>query len=115
MEGTYIIGFITLLFFISLVIATNNKVLSEKGTQIQNHSIACSQYYVCVGDEVHKFLTYFQILFADECICCVRFTNETVPFWDLNLSISNGTVSTKIYDKRDDLDIVKMRTSMLMA
>ena len=23
---------------------------------------------------------------------------------DLNLSISNGTVSTKIYDKRDDID-----------
>ena len=27
-------------------------------------------------------------------------------FWDLNLCISNGTVSTKIYDKRDDFDIV---------
>ena len=27
-------------------------------------------------------------------------------FLDLNLSISNGTVSTKIYDKRDDFDIV---------
>ena len=26
------------------------------------------------------------------------------PFLDLNLSISNGTVSTKIYDKRDDFD-----------
>ena len=26
------------------------------------------------------------------------------PFLDLNLSISNCTVSTKIYDKRDDLD-----------
>ena len=25
-------------------------------------------------------------------------------FLDLNLSISNGTVSTKIYDKRDDFD-----------
>ena len=28
------------------------------------------------------------------------------PFLDLNLSISNVTVSTKIYDKRDDFDIV---------
>ena len=28
------------------------------------------------------------------------------PFLDLNLSISNGTISTKIYDIRDDLDIV---------
>ena len=26
------------------------------------------------------------------------------PFLDLNLSISNDTVSTKIYDKRDDFD-----------
>ena len=26
------------------------------------------------------------------------------PFLDLNLCISNGTVSTKFYDKRDDLD-----------
>ena len=26
------------------------------------------------------------------------------PFLDFNLSISNGTVSTKIYDKRDDFD-----------
>ena len=29
------------------------------------------------------------------------------PFWDLHLSISNGFVSSKIYDKRDDFDIVK--------
>ena len=29
-------------------------------------------------------------------------------FLDLNLSISNGTVSTKIYDKRDDFDIVNL-------
>ena len=27
---------------------------------------------------------------------------------DLNLCISNGTVSTKIYDKRDDFDIVNL-------
>ena len=27
-----------------------------------------------------------------------------MPFLDLNLSISNGTVSTKISDKRDDFD-----------
>ena len=26
------------------------------------------------------------------------------PFLDLNLCFSNGTVSTKIYDKRDDFD-----------
>ena len=28
------------------------------------------------------------------------------PFLDMNLSTSNDTVSTKIYDKRDDFDIV---------
>ena len=28
------------------------------------------------------------------------------PFLDLHLSISNGFVSSKIYDKRDDFDIV---------
>ena len=27
-------------------------------------------------------------------------------FLDLNLSISNGTISTKIYDKQDDFDFV---------
>ena len=35
-------------------------------------------------------------------------TNSSAAFSDLNLSISNGTVSTTIYDKRDDFvfDIV---------
>ena len=33
-------------------------------------------------------------------------SDTEVPFLDLNLSISNGTVSTKIYDKRDNFDIV---------
>ena len=31
-------------------------------------------------------------------------SDTETPFLDLNLSISNSTVSTKIYDKRDDLD-----------
>ena len=30
--------------------------------------------------------------------------NTEAPFLDLNLCLSNGTVSTKIYDKRDDFD-----------
>ena len=33
-----------------------------------------------------------------------NFSHIEAPFLDLNLSISNGTVSTKIYDKRDDFD-----------
>ena len=31
-------------------------------------------------------------------------SDTEAPFFDLNLSISNGIVSTKIYDKRDDFD-----------
>ena len=31
-------------------------------------------------------------------------SDTEAPFLDLNLFISNGTVSTKIYDKRDDFD-----------
>ena len=31
-------------------------------------------------------------------------SDTEAPFLDSNLSISNGTVSTKIYDKRDDFD-----------
>ena len=33
-------------------------------------------------------------------------SDTEAPFLDLNLCISNGTVSTKIYDKWDDFDIV---------
>ena len=31
-------------------------------------------------------------------------SNTEAPFLDLNLCVSNGTVSTKIYDKWDDFD-----------
>ena len=31
-------------------------------------------------------------------------SDTEAPFLDLNLSISNGTVCTKIYDKQDDFD-----------
>ena len=34
----------------------------------------------------------------------VNSSDAEAPFLDLNLCISNGTVSTKIYDKRDDFD-----------
>ena len=33
-------------------------------------------------------------------------SDAEAPFLDLNLCISNGTVSTKVYDKWDDFDIV---------
>ena len=35
-------------------------------------------------------------------------------FLDLNLFIFNGTVSTKIYDKRDDFDLILLITRFLM-
>ena len=31
-------------------------------------------------------------------------SDTEAPFLDLNLCISNGTVSTNVYDKRDDFD-----------
>ena len=39
-------------------------------------------------------------------------SDTEAPFLDLNLCISNGTVSTKLYDKRDDFyfDIVNFRS-----
>ena len=36
-------------------------------------------------------------------------------FLDLNLSIHNDTVSTKIYDKRDDFDLILLIFCSLMA
>ena len=39
-------------------------------------------------------------------------SDTEAPFLDLNLSISNGTVSTKIYNKRDDFDFVNFRFLM---
>ena len=32
-------------------------------------------------------------------------SDTEAPFLDLNLSITNGVVSTKIYDKRDDFNV----------
>ena len=41
-------------------------------------------------------------------------TSDTeAPFWDLHLSISNGFVSSKIYDKRDDFDFDIVNFSFL--
>ena len=40
-------------------------------------------------------------------------SDTEAPFFDLNLSISYGTVSTKFYDKRDDLDFDIVNFSLL--
>ena len=45
----------------------------------------------------HIYPTELQLNRADS-------SDTEAPFLDLNLYISNGTVSTKIYDKRDDFD-----------
>ena len=53
-------------------------------------------------------------------------SDTETPFWGLNLCISNGTVSTKIYYKRDEFDFdvvnfqfldgdIPRRTSYIMA
>ena len=34
-------------------------------------------------------------------------SDTEASFLDLNLCVSNGTVSTKLYDKRDDFDLDK--------
>ena len=41
-------------------------------------------------------------------------SDTEAPFLDLNLSISNGTVFTKIYDKRDDLILILLISRFLM-
>ena len=40
-------------------------------------------------------------------------SNTEAPFLDLNLCISNGTVSSKFYDKRDDFDFDIVHFSFL--
>ena len=43
-----------------------------------------------------------------------NFSDTEAPFLDLNLCISNGTVSTKIDDKRDDFDFDIVNSYFLM-
>ena len=42
-------------------------------------------------------------------------SDTEAPFLNLNLSISNSTVSTKIYDKRDDFDFDSVNFPFLDA
>ena len=48
-------------------------------------------------DRSQAVVTEFQLKGANS-------SDTEAPLLDLNLSISNGTVSTKIYDQRDDFD-----------
>ena len=40
-------------------------------------------------------------------------SDNEAPFWDLTLCISDGTVSTTIYDKRDDFEFDVVKFSFL--
>ena len=40
-------------------------------------------------------------------------SNTEAPFLDLHLSISNGFVSSKIYEKRDDFDFITVKFPFL--
>ena len=44
----------------------------------------------------------------------VNSSDTEAPFLDLNLSITNGIVSSKIYDKRDDFNFEIVNSPFLM-
>ena len=53
------------------------------------------------------FNTLFPFIYPKEKELRLNKTNESdfsAPFLDLDLSINNGIISSKIYDKRDDFD-----------
>ena len=62
-----------------------------------------------MGNPEERFYPYFEgmvnQIYQSELQLNKAHTSETeAPFLDLHLSISNGYVSSKIYDKRDDFD-----------
>ena len=56
----------------------------------------------------HIYPTELQLNRADS-------SDTEAPFSDFNLCISNGTVSTKIYEKRDDFDFDKVNFPFLVG
>ena len=48
----------------------------------------------------NKWLTGYTLLDLNK----AKSSDTEVPFWDINLSISNGTISAKNYDERDEFD-----------
>ena len=73
-----------------------------------------STYYI---DDIY-FQHMVDRVYPDELQLNKANSSDTeAPCLDLNWSISNGTVSTKIYDKRDDFDfdIVISSSSMVMS
>ena len=51
------------------------------------------------GCRLYRSFCQMDLTYAMDCLL-----NNEAPFLDLHLSISNGFVSSKIYDKRDDFD-----------
>ena len=57
-------------------------------------------------DNIHFEQTVHTIYRAELQFNEAKASDTEAAFFDLNLSCHNDTVSTKIYDKRDDFDIV---------
>ena len=49
---------------------------------------------------MNKWLTGYTLLNLNK----AKSSDTEVPLWDINLSISNGTMSTKNYDEREEFD-----------
>ena len=65
----------------------------------------CLSFYLLNIDNIYFEQVVNRIYPAELQLNKTNSSDTEAPFLDLNLSISNGTVSTKIYDKQDDFDI----------
>ena len=74
----------------------------------KNHSFFFHVYYTLLYLSIIVWKKRFQMvdrIYPTELqLNRANFSDTVAPVLDLNLCISNGTVSTKIYDKRDDFD-----------
>ena len=77
--------------------------------------ISCYEHYFGLAEFrtfllfLHRMCSLFKLCYLNisSCWTSINKANSSgaeAPFYDLNLSISNGTVSTKIYDKREEFD-----------
>ena len=66
-------------------------------------------WYLIVSVPDHCLYFYFEGMVSRICLPILQLnkanaSDTKAPFLDLHLSISNGFVSSKIYDKRDDFN-----------
>ena len=66
--------------------------------------ISTSRYYLLNIDNPYFEQKVGQIYPTELQLNKANSSDTAAPFLDLNLSITNGIVSSKIYDKRDDFD-----------